>query len=407
MKPKTLLIISQVYVPDPASVGQHLADSAAEMVSRGWRVVVITSRRGYDDPSVRYAPRDVINGVEIVRLPLSSFGKKSIPVRLIGGVMFLLQAFLRGLFTPGLSEIFVSTSPPMCPPVAVLIGKLRRVPVVYWAMDLNPDQMIMLGAITKDSLPARVFNLFNRIILRNAKAVITLDRFMAQRLNDKVPVGNRMAVFPPWAHEDHLAVVRHADNPFRKAHKLEDKFVFMYSGNMSIASPLTTVLAAAEKLRDDPRIVFMFIGGGLGKKVVEAAIRDKGLTNARLLPYQPIDQLKNSLSAADVHLVALGDAMVGVIHPCKIYGAMAVARPVLMFGPAPSHLSELIDSGRIGWRVSHGDTETATRVIREIATLPAAELETMGGRAKAMLTERYSRSKLLGQLGDALEGAAG
>ena len=50
MKPKTLLIISQVFVPDPASVGQHMADVGFEMARRGYRVKVYTSARGYENP---------------------------------------------------------------------------------------------------------------------------------------------------------------------------------------------------------------------------------------------------------------------------------------------------------------------------------------------------------------------
>ena len=32
---KTILIISQTFVPDPASVGQHMADVAFELARRG------------------------------------------------------------------------------------------------------------------------------------------------------------------------------------------------------------------------------------------------------------------------------------------------------------------------------------------------------------------------------------
>src|SRR5215217_6380844 len=74
---KTLLIISQTFVPDPASVGQHMADVAAEMVRRGHRVLVYTSARGYENPNVKYPPRETFHGVQIRRLALSSFGKKS------------------------------------------------------------------------------------------------------------------------------------------------------------------------------------------------------------------------------------------------------------------------------------------------------------------------------------------
>jgi len=46
-KRKTILIISQTFVPDPASVGQHMADVAQEMARHGHRVIVFTANRGY------------------------------------------------------------------------------------------------------------------------------------------------------------------------------------------------------------------------------------------------------------------------------------------------------------------------------------------------------------------------
>ena len=149
MSRPTLLIISQVYVPDPASVGQHVADAAAEMARRGYRVIVYAAARGYDDPSQRYPSRETVDGVEVTRLPLSSFGKSSIAVRLIAQWIFLLQATARGLFTRGLAGLMVSTSPPFAGIAGVVIGMFRRCKVVYWVMDLNPDQMIALGLITR------------------------------------------------------------------------------------------------------------------------------------------------------------------------------------------------------------------------------------------------------------------
>ena len=61
----TLLVISQVYIPDPAAVGVYIAEVAAELVKRGWRVVVMTASSGYDDPSIKYKREEVVDGVEI------------------------------------------------------------------------------------------------------------------------------------------------------------------------------------------------------------------------------------------------------------------------------------------------------------------------------------------------------
>ena len=134
---KTLLVISQVYVPDPAAVGQHMADLAEEMARRGWQVVVYTSARGYDDPSVRYMHREQLHGVDVRRLPLSSFGKGSIAIRLIAQALFMLQAVARGMFTQGLSAVLVSTSPPFAGLGGAVVSRLRAVPLTYHRLPIE------------------------------------------------------------------------------------------------------------------------------------------------------------------------------------------------------------------------------------------------------------------------------
>jgi hypothetical protein len=113
--------------------------------------------------------------------------------------------------------------------------------------------------------------------------------------------------------------------------------------------------------------------------------------------------LKYSLSAADVHVVSLGADMVGIIHPCKIYGAMAVGRPVLFLGPRPSHVSDILEQNRIGWHVEHGDVDGARAAIDEAQGAGAARLTTMGKTARDVLEQRLSQQLVCGQFCDAIE----
>ena len=380
-----------------------MADAAEAMAGRGWRVVVLAANRGYDDPSVVYDRAEIRHGVKVRRLPFSSFGKSSILLRLLAATFFMLQCIARGLFTRRLAAILVSTSPPMCSLAAIVIATVRRVPIKYWVMDLNPDQMIVLGRITERSLPARVFNAINRRILKRAADIVVLDRFMAERLNRKLDVRSKQALMPPWPHEDHLAVVNHADNPFRDQHDLQNRFVIMYSGNHGYSTPVRTALDAALELRDDPRLLFMFIGGGVGKKEVQDTIDRHKPGNIISLPYQPLDRIKYSLSAADVHLVTVGNEVVGVVHPCKVYGAMAVARPILLLGPDPCHVSDLIDEHSLGWHIGHGDVAGAVTTIRGILETPPAELEAMGRRGRAVIDTQLSKEILCGRFCDVLQ----
>ncbi|HEX8915083.1 MAG TPA: glycosyltransferase family 4 protein [Humisphaera sp.] len=409
---RKLLIVSQVFVPDPASVGQHMADVAFEMARRGHRVSVLASARGYEDPNRRYPLRETLRGVEITRIDRASFGKRSILARVLGTASFTGQAFFRCLFARDLGAIFFSTSPPLVGFMAAIVGLLRGVPVAYWAMDLNPDQLIALGKLQPAAPAARVLEAINRFILRRSRLIVALDRFMAGRLEQRMPLRDRLLVMPPWPHEDHIAgddaadSIRPAnreDNPFRRQHGLTGKFVVMYSGNHSPSNPLGTLLDAAERFRDDPTLRFAFVGGGLGKKEVEERVRDRKLTNIVSLPYQPIEDLRHSLAAADAHVVSLGGDMVGIIHPCKIYGAMAAGRPVLYLGPRPSHVSDLLDAHGFGRAVAHGDVDGCARAIDDLRRTPPAELARMGDVARRVVDQSLAQRVLNARFCDALE----
>ena len=403
MSQRTVVIISQVYVPDPTSVGQHMHDAAAELVRRGYRVLVYAASRGYDDPSRKYARRETLDGVTIRRLSFSSFGKKSIKIRLLGQLLFLLQVMLRGLFTRRLDRILVSTSPPMASAAALFIRFFRRVPVTFWAMDINPDQAVVMGHTPEGSLMVRAFNTLNLAILKRARGVVALDRFMAARLEAKTPIGDRMAILPPWPHESFLEPVPHHENPFRKEQELDGKFVVMYSGNISPAHSVETILEAARRMKDHDRLVFLFIGGGNGKKRIDEFIAEYDLTNVRTLHYQPLEMIKYSLSAADVHLVSMGAEMVGIVHPCKIYGAMAVARPILLLGPLESHAGEILDKFRIGWQVDHDDVDGAQQTLEKMVAASDVQRAEMGARGLDGIQQQLSMKQLCEKFCDVVE----
>jgi hypothetical protein len=371
---KTLLMFSQTFVPDPASVGQHMTDVAREWARRGHKVIVYTANRGYENPALRYPAREMIDGIDVRRLPFSSFGKRNILIRAIGTFTFLIQCIWVGLFTRRLCGIFFSTSPPMIGVAAALVRMIRRVPIVYWAMDLNPDQLIAMGKIRPRGPIALLLEAVNRFYLRRCALIVVLDRFMADRLRKRGVSDDRMLILPPWAHEEHIHAPPPSQNPFRHRHNLDDSFV-----------------------------KFLFIGGGLAKRDVEAAIQAHSLKNVLSLPYQPLSELGDSLSAADLHVVSLGDNLAGIIHPCKIYGAMNVARPILYFGPKPSHISDLLDSLAIGWHVAHGDVEGAMAALADVRSKTPDELAAMGRRAQQGLHDGLNQAILSGKLLDHLE----
>lgn len=397
---RRILLVSQVYAPDPAAVARLVADVSTELAHRGHDVIVLTADRGYDDPTVKYPSAKTAEGVDVRRLPFCSFGKSSMALRLLGGISFTLQATVRALAIRDLDTIVVSTSPPMAALAAVVVNALRKVSVVYWPMDLNPDQAVTLGLANPRSFTVRALEWLNRAVLRRATTVVALDRAMARRLEAKRRVAEKLVVVPPWGEDDDVSPVAPEENPFRKEHGLEGKRVVMYSGTLGPSNPVSTLLAAAEQFEDDPRLAFLFVGGGTGMAEVKSRVRP----NVRCLPYEPLSRMRYSLSAGDVQVVSLGDEMAGIVHPCKVYGAMGIARPILFLGPPDSHVSEMMSQADFGWQVRHGDVAGAIAALHAILASDAGALERKGLSARELIQRNRTRRISCGRVCDAIEG---
>ena len=103
-----------------------------------------------------------------------------------------------------------------------------------------------------------------------------------------------------------------------------------------------------------------------------------------------MDQLAGALSAADLHLVVMGNPFVGLVHPCKIYNILRVGSPLLYVGPRPSHISEILNelNGQpFHDQAEHGQVE---RVVQHIVKLKQATAQ-HNGRHDLPLADRFSR----------------
>lgn len=356
------LLLNQCFYPDVVSTAQHLTDLATELSARGHEVTVIASDRGYDDPSLRFPRRESWNDIRIIRIPSLSLGKRSRWRRALNFGSFAIVCALRLLLLGRFDVVVALTSPPLISFLAALLVRLKGGRFCFWVMDLNPDEAIAAGWLNEKSLAAQVLASMLRYSFKHADRTIVLDRFMRDRVLAKGADAQRVTVIPPWSHDDAVAFCIAGRKAFRQKHGLERRFVVMYSGNHSPCHPLDTLLQASLDLRNCDDIAFCFVGGGSEhRKVKEFALRHE-LHNVRCLPYQPLPELSGLLSAADLHVVVMGDAFVGIVHPCKIYNILTIGAPALYIGPQPSHISDLslpLTHKR------HGDVAGVTRAITQ------------------------------------------
>jgi glycosyltransferase involved in cell wall biosynthesis len=358
-----VLLLNQTFYPDVASTAQHASDLAVELADRGHLVTVVCSQRAYDNPRERYSRDEVWQGVRIRRISSLGLGKKARWRRAADFGSYLASCFIHLAALPHFDLVVAMTSPPLISWLGALFARVKRARFVFWVMDLNPDEALAAGWLRPGSWTTRGLQAFLNYSLHRADAIVALDRFMAKRIAEKCIASDKITVLPPWSHDHVVNYDAEGRRRFRTDHRLAGKFVVMYSGNHSPCHPLTTLMEAARRLSERRDIMFCFIGGGSEFEAVRRFRQHHGLENIATLPYQPLDELAASLSSADLHVVIMGDAFVGIVHPCKVYNIRRLDIPYLYIGPTESHITEM----RPTFTATHGDIDAVVRHIEAAA----------------------------------------
>lgn len=336
-----ILFLNQAFYPDPAATSQYLGDLAVALAEQGHEVTVLCSRRGYVDPAQHYPAQETWRGVRIIRVQQTGLGKKAKWRRALDFFTFLLSATGRAFFSPRADVVVALTSPPIISALGALLTLVRGGRFFYWVMDLNPDEAVAAGWLASGSLTARGLEMISRWSLLRADRVVVLDDAMRERVLAKGLSAEKVEVVPLWPQAG-VAFTPEGREQFRRQQGWENAFVVMYAGNHSPCHPLDPLLEVAQRLAEEPRLRFCFVGGGSEWSRLRLRAGQLGLRNVEFLGYQPFAELGALLSAADLQVVVMGAPFVGLIHPCKIYNLLAVGRPVLSLGPERSHVTTLL-----------------------------------------------------------------
>ncbi len=392
-------MLNQCFYPDVVATAQYAADLASALALRGHEVTVVTSRRAYDGSDTAFANEEAWNGCKILRVPCFGFGKKSKFRRMVNFGSFFVSCAARLVRLKKFDIVLSLTTPPLISFVGALFVKLRGGKFLFWVMDLNPDEAVAAGWLREGSTAAKALNAVLTLSLHASQTIIVLDRFMRDRIAAKGVPAEKIRIIPPWSHGDVVFFDAEGRNAFRRKHNLQDKFVVMYSGNHTPCHPLDTVLQAALASRSDTKTQFCFVGGGSEFVKVEEFARKHALDNILCLPYQPLPVLSQSLSAADLHLVVMGEPFVGIVHASKIYNIMRIGTPVVYIGPPESHIGDIAalyaDAPLL--QVQHGQVQKLVDAIKNAAhyKLPNAAMRLAGCD--------YSQDTLVSSFADVIE----
>lgn len=389
-----IIFVNRVYWPSTAATAQLLTDLAEGLVPRlrDWTVHVIAA----GEASTRQ------NGVTIHRTGTSE-QHGGLVSRALNHRRFLRAARrqLAALVRPG-DVVVAMTDPPMLGAALTREAVARGASVVHWVQDIYPEiAAVHFGPVAGFFLSP--LKAARDSAWHAAAACVTLGEDMAGFIAGRgIPAG-RVTLIPNWAPRELQAPADPAAIAARRAHwGLAGKFVVAYSGNLGRVHEFATILQAAELLRSNPAIVFLFIGQGARFDEIRTTARDRGLANIRLLPPEPRENLAASLAAADAQLVTLRPAYGALVYPSKLAGALAAGRPVLFVGPPAGDIARLLQRDECGAALAPGDAAGLAEAITRWQA-DAALRARLGGNARAAYERQFTGDTALARWEEVLK----
>jgi colanic acid biosynthesis glycosyl transferase WcaI len=394
-----ILIITQWFDPEPTFKGMVFA---TELVRQGFQVEVLTGFPNYPGGKVypgyriKMLQREVVDGVQITRVPLyPNHGQSSIK-RFINYVSFAASSLFYGLFMAQRADALYAYHPPLTVAMSAAVIRLfKRIPVVLDIQDMWPDTLRATGMLNNPKVLKLVASVCNWVYRHVDQIAVLSPGFKRLLIERGVPV-NKIKVIYNWADEKALALQM---GSLPSGFPGLEKFRIVFAGNMGKAQALDTVLDAAVILKARAsRVCFVLIGGGVEAARLQRGAQRRGISNVIFYPPVPMAEIGTVLRAADALMVHLRkDPLFEITVPSKTQAYMAVGKPILM--AVNGDAADLITESNSGCVAQSESAESIADAAEKLQNMPQTERDAMGKRAQTYYQEHLSLVVGAGQFG--------
>ena len=385
-----ILVLNQYYWPGIEATAQLLAQ-LCEALAVDYDVTVVTGAlHGHALPA-----EEERNGVRIVRVRSTAYDRSRLHHRAANYASYLGDTVLTALRGARPDLVLCMTDPPVVGDIGLVVARRFGAPLLVISQDVFPEiaervkrleQPLVLGALRR----------LVALYLRRADRVVAIGHTMKLRLEEKGAPAERIEVIPNWVDTTEL-VPQPRYNAWSTEQGLDGAFVVMHSGNVGHAQDLDTLVRAATFLRDLDRLRIVVIGFGARHGELTALAERLEVTDAiRFLGYQPRRRLSLSLATADLHYVGLARGLSGFVVPSRVYGILAVGRPVLVSADAESETVGLVEEAGCGLVVPPGRPELVAGAIRDVVE-GRISLDGLGERGRAWVEREADRDVAFGR----------
>lgn len=394
-----ILFLSHYFPPEVNAPASRTFEHCREWVARGHEVHVLTcvpnhpAGRIYPGYRNRILQHEDLGGIHIHRVLTVPAANAGFVSRSLNYFFYLLMAVFTAPSLPRV-DVVVSTSPQFfCGLAGYLVSCLKRAPWVLEIRDLWPESIVTVGAMRESRL-TRALALMESFAYRKADAIVSVtDSFVphieARGGRGKVHVitnGVDLKFFTPA--QPGSSSARELAEEFGVA----GKFVAAYVGTHGMAHGLDTILRAANRLRDEPGIVFLLVGDGALSAELLRQRDEMRLGNVFIVGQQPKERMPAIWALTDASLVLLRKRPTfESVIPSKIFEAMGMARPIILGVRGES--ARIVAAAGAGICIEPENDEQLAAAVKELAAHPA-RARALGEAGRRYAEENYDRRRL-------------
>ena len=391
-------IITQYFDPEPAP---RLASLVRHLVAAGHGVEVLTALPNWPNGSFYPGYRGALRkeeerlGARVVRSYVWPYRGSVAWKRMAHYGSFVLSALGASRRLTPLDVLYVYHPPLTISLLAWFVARRQQVPFVYDVQDIWPEAGLAAGALQAGRL-YRFMSRWARWAYARASCITVIAPEFAEVVVKQGAPREKITVVPNWA-DDALYYPRQPDPGMRQHLGLaEDSRVVMYAGNLGSTHGVEVILQAAQLLRDQPHIHFVFAGTGPEYDQMVKIREELGLTNVLFLGYIQPTNMPGLLAVADVLVVHLRKSTSGAVSvPSRMLAYMASGRPMIVASEgAPRALVERLNCG-LGCR-----PENAEVLAERIGCLLSRPdlLEQLGENGRRHYLNEFAEEKVVNQL---------
>ena len=403
---KDIVFLCQYFYPEYVSSATLPYDTAVALQARGYQVGALVGYPKDYSLSSAVPLRETVAGIEIRRIKYAQAQRSSIVGRLINYLSFTVSAAMHIRYLGQFRAIVVYSNPPVLPLVAAAANKIFKTKVIFVSYDVYPEIACRTGTLTESSAIVRGLQLVNRMFFKQLSKVVALSSEMKEYLvSNRSIAPDQVEVIPNW-HEDEGVPdkAQSGENSLFRHLGVGNRMIVSYFGNLGICQDLSTMLSAADILRHDHDINFVFAGHGNKMNELRIAVEQQGLTNISVFDFLHGQDYRDALSMSDCFMVSLERGLAGLAVPSKTYGYMMAGRPVIAIMDQDTDIARELLENEAGFSIRVGDGGALANALRTLRD-DRDKRNRIGHNVRQLFLSKYTKSvctaryvSLLGQV---------